>query len=123
CFARIGSQSKPGNRAWSKASTSSATLSAENEFCRSFDRRRWCNWDLFASHMQDTRPRIECRNSGGNKLARVARDDNQVFQPGNRRDEQVWLSEGVAALLSFDHHRFPADDYLLSDREDASDEE
>jgi hypothetical protein len=102
---------------------SSTTLLAENDFCHRFDRRWWCNWEIFASHMQDTRPRIECRNPSGNKLARVARDDNEVFQRGNRRDEQVWLSEGVAALLPFDHHRFPAYDDVLSDREDASDEE
>jgi hypothetical protein len=36
-------------------------------------------------------------------------DYNEIFQGGNRRDEQIWLSKGVAMLSAFDYHRFPAD--------------
>ena len=62
---------------------------------------------------------IEYGNSGGNKLAGIARDNNEVFQRGNGGNEQVWLTKGVVALLSFDRHRFPANDDVLGNREHA----
>jgi hypothetical protein len=37
----------------------------------------------------------------------------------DRRDEKVWLPKGVAVLLSFDHHGFPADNNVLGNGEDA----
>jgi toxin ParE1/3/4 len=81
--------------------------------CRRF------NSYLFAVHVQNARPWIEYGNSGGNKLAGIARDDGEVFQRGNGRNEQVWLPKGVAALLSFDRHRLPANDDVFGNREHA----
>ena len=64
--------------------------------------------------MQDTRPRIERRHPSSNEFVGISLvADNQIFQGGNRRDEQVWLSKGIATFLSFDHHGFPADDHVL----------
>ena len=69
--------------------------------------------------MQDARPRIECRHPSSNEFVGISCDYNQIFQGSNRRDEQVWLSKGVATLLSFDHHGFPADNHVLGNGEDA----
>lgn len=69
--------------------------------------------------VQDTRPRIERRRRSRNKFGCVSGDDNEVFQGSNRRDEEVWLSKGVATLLSLDYHGFPADNDVLGNGEDA----
>ena len=69
--------------------------------------------------VQCTRPRIKCRHSGSNEFADVSGDYNQIFQGSNRRDEQVWLSKGVATLLSVDHHGLPADNNVLDNGKDA----
>ena len=55
----------------------------------------------------------------GNKFGCVSGDDNEVFQGSNRRDEEAWLSKGVATLLSLDYHGFPADNHVLGNGEDA----
>ena len=63
--------------------------------------------------MQDARPRIERRYPSRNEFGCISGDDNQIFEGGNRRNEQVWLSKCVATLLSFDHYGFPADNHVL----------
>jgi hypothetical protein len=44
-----------------------------------------------------------------NEFAGISGDYNEILQRGNRCDEQVWLSKGVATFLAFGHHGFPAD--------------
>ena len=68
--------------------------------------------------MQDTRPRIERRHPSSNEFVGISCDYNQIFQGSNRRNEQVWLSKGIATFLSFDHHGFPADNHVLGNGED-----
>jgi hypothetical protein len=111
-------------KAWSMATAarqigSSATSHADYDFRYSFRRGRCGNRCPFSVGMQDTWPRIERRHPSSNEFAGISGDYNEIFQGGNRRDEQIWLSKGVAMLLAFDHHRFPADNHVLGYGEDA----
>jgi len=69
--------------------------------------------------IQDARPRIECRHPRNNEFVGISCDYNQLLQGSNRCDEQIWLSKGVATLLSVDHHGLPADNNVLGNGKDA----
>jgi hypothetical protein len=99
---------------------SGAALSpTEYDFGNSFRRGGCGDRRRFVMGTQDARPRIECRHPSSNEFVGISCDHNQIFQGSNRRDEKVWLSKGVATLLSFDHHGFPADNNVLCNGVDA----
>ncbi|MFL5039153.1 MAG: hypothetical protein ACJ8D0_05020 [Xanthobacteraceae bacterium] len=50
-----------------------------------------------AAHVQRERPRIENRNAGGNEFCNIAGDHDEILQGCHGGDEQIRLSEGVAA--------------------------
>src|SRR4051794_14970851 len=73
--------------------------------------------------MEHARPWIENCDTGLDKFSDVAAHHDQILQGGNGRNEQIGLTERVAALSAFNNHGLPTNSHVFRDRENTAGKE